>query len=261
MDKFIEILKELFELVRGLVVGLVQALVPVVRALWAWGRKACAFVAEYAGPTARFVWAYLGPILKWLSVPFAWLGVRIWRFIGPSVKTGGKWTWKYICIGGRWTGSRVSMTPVLRRREKRLLMEQLGDEEAAWLVRSRTKVDVGLWFRKRKVWCCLARQRLLLLAAGKTSVVENVPVDDLKKTRYNHITGELILSPAEGARIRCLRMPPLDAFELLSQIRDDEDIESWSISLDEHLDDLDRAEDSGAVMRTMDGLGDVAPAK
>jgi len=261
MDKFIEILKELLELVRRLAVGLYDMTVPLVRAAWRAGCKAWQFTATYAGPTARRAWTILGPILKKLSIPLAWAGVWIWHFIGPSTKAAGKWLWKGLCVFGRWLGRLLSLTPVLSTREKALMMEGLKGEEAAWLVRTRTKVDVGLWFRRRKVWCCLARQRLLLFAQGKTPVVCDIPVEQLRKTRYNHITGELILSPAEGVRVRCLRMPPLDAFELLSQVRDDDDVDSWSISLDEHLDEIERAEDGGAVLRTMGEMGDVATAK
>lgn len=261
MDKFVEILKELFELVRRLVAGLIAIAVPLLRAAWTGACKGWALARKYGGPTARLIWKYLGPALRKASIPFVWLGTRIWRRIGPWVKAAGKWLLKYLGIGARFLFGRLSRTPVLRKAEKRLLSEQLGDDEVAWLVRTRTKVDVGLWFRKRKVWCCLAARRLVLFACGKFPVTCSIPVGELKKTRYNHITGELILSPAENAGVRCLRMPPLDAFELLSQIRDDTDVDSWSISLDEHLDELERAEDGGPVLRTMGDMGNMAPAK
>lgn len=261
MDKLIEILKEVFSLLRSIVSAFVEIAGPGLRAAWSGACKGVALVSRYAGPTVRAIWSVLGPVLKKISIPFVWLGSRFWRFAGPTIKRSARWLFRILFIGIRIAWSKVLRIPLLSKREKNLMEEIIGDEAPAWLVRTRTKVDVGLWFRKRAVWICLVQKNLVLFAAGKTPVVDRIGVENLKKTRYNHITAELILSPAENVLIRSLRMPPLDAFELLSRIRDDGDVESWSISLDEHLDELDRAKDGGVVIRTLDDTKSFAPAK
>jgi hypothetical protein len=105
---------------------------------------------------------------------------------------------------------------------------------------TRTRVDTGGWlWKSRLVACCAAsgspgergqgasgssrkagRQdgELVLFAAGKRPFVERVPFAQLGESFYNHVTGEVALAPAEGARVRKLRMSPVDGRALLKEL-------------------------------------------
>jgi len=48
--------------------------------------------------------------------------------------------------------------------------------------------------------------------------VERVPFAELGESFYNHVTGEVALVPAEGARVRKLRMSPVDGRALLKEL-------------------------------------------
>ncbi len=102
---------------------------------------------------------------------------------------------------------------------------------------TRTRVDTGGWlWKSRLVACCadlgeLSRAasgssgkagrrdgELVLFAAGKRPFVERVPLAELGESFYNHVTGEVALAPAEGARVRTLRMSPVDGRALLKEL-------------------------------------------
>ena len=81
-----------------------------------------------------------------------------------------------------------------------------------------TKVDVGYWLGKRRVWACVMEEELLLFARGRRPYVERIPLADLNCSRYNHVTGELVLAPIETAAVKALKVPPLAALEILAYI-------------------------------------------
>jgi len=83
---------------------------------------------------------------------------------------------------------------------------------------TRTRVDVGSWICKRRVSAYVVERNLLLVAPGRRPHVENVPFDSLQDSLYNHVTGEVVLGPAEGVKVTRLRMSPLEARRLLESI-------------------------------------------
>lgn len=91
-------------------------------------------------------------------------------------------------------------------------------EHISRVVRTGTRVDVGSWICRRRVWACVLEGELLLVAHGRRPYVESVPFEGLTASLYNHVTGELVLAPAEGARVTRLRLSPLEALELLGCI-------------------------------------------
>jgi hypothetical protein len=110
--------------------------------------------------------------------------------------------------------------------EGRLLAGAAAAETPSWMFRTRTTVDVGSWLRKRRIWACLMSRDLVLVASGKRPFTEVVPLRQLGESRYNHVTGELLLGPADGVRNVRLRMPPFEGYEVLWRIRNKEDYDA-----------------------------------
>jgi len=110
---------------------------------------------------------------------------------------------------------------------RRLLDRLLGDAAVFCLLKSGTKIDVGSWFGKRRVWTCLTDREMLLFAAGRRPYVERIPLGQLHQSRYNHVTGQLVLAPwsadlpapVESTRTGGLKLSPLKGLEILSHIR------------------------------------------
>jgi len=100
----------------------------------------------------------------------------------------------------------------------RFLDSAVGNSPVYFVQKSRTKVDVGSWLLKRPVWVCLLQRELLLFASGSKPFVERIPLEDLHQSQYNHVTGEVVLAPAASAGVSRLKIPPLEALEVLSHI-------------------------------------------
>ncbi len=60
---------------------------------------------------------------------------------------------------------------------------------------------------------------LVLIATGIRPYLETIPFDQLQKSVYNPVTGEVVLAPADGVRVRRLRLDPVAAQALIRQIR------------------------------------------
>jgi len=101
----------------------------------------------------------------------------------------------------------------------RQFVESVVGEAGMFHVRkTATKVDVGYWLGKRRVWACLLEKDLLLFAQGRRPYVERIPLAELRESRYNHVTGQLVLAPIEAAAVKALKVPPLAALEILAYI-------------------------------------------
>ena len=107
-------------------------------------------------------------------------------------------------------------------RERRLAAELSGGQEARLLVRTGTRVDVGQWLRRGRVWAAALAGEMVLFAPGRRPYCERVPFSHLGESVYNPVTGELVLAPAQGVSARSLRMPPLDGYRFLSLLRREE---------------------------------------
>jgi len=101
---------------------------------------------------------------------------------------------------------------------RRLLESAIGKGAVRELHETGTKVDVGYWLRKRRVWLCLTDSEVVLFAWGKQPYLDRIPLSQLGESQYNHITGELVLAPAGGVSVPTLRMAPLAALDVLAQL-------------------------------------------
>lgn len=106
----------------------------------------------------------------------------------------------------------------LDRYERGLLEEIRGGAPLFFLARMDMRVDVGHWFSRGVLWVAASADGLLLFAHGRRPYMEKIPFRFLGKSLYNHVTGEVVLSPALEARTQTLRLPPLEGYQLLAQI-------------------------------------------
>ena len=106
----------------------------------------------------------------------------------------------------------------LGRARRRLLEAIVGDEAVYYVRRTRTKVDVGAWFRKGRVCICLLASEAVIFAKGRRPYVERIPLLRLRESQYNHVTGELMLAPDVAPQISGLKIPPLEGLQILAQI-------------------------------------------
>ncbi len=104
------------------------------------------------------------------------------------------------------------------RYERALLEEIRQGQPLFFMMRSDTRVDVGHWFSRGALWVAAATNELLLFAHGRKPHLEKIPFCFLGQSLYNHVTGEVVLSPALEARTRTLRLPPVEGYQLLAQI-------------------------------------------
>jgi hypothetical protein len=115
-------------------------------------------------------------------------------------------------------GSPAAATP-LSPSDPRLAGDDVGPGDAAFAVTTGTRVDVGRWFRRERVRVRVLEDQVLLLAPGTRPYVQSVPFGALRESRYNHVTGEVVLAPAEDVKVGTLRMSPLDASRFLALLK------------------------------------------
>lgn len=106
----------------------------------------------------------------------------------------------------------------LKRCERRLLDGLLGDEDVFAVLPTGTKIDVGKWYRRHRVCVCVLADEIILFAPGPRPLTERIALADLRDSRYNHVTGEVVLAPADGLGVDRLKVPPLEGLEMLAQI-------------------------------------------
>lgn len=112
-------------------------------------------------------------------------------------------------------------------RSGRVWIEQarsfLGDRPVHHLARTATRVDVGAWIGRVRLWCFATADSLLLGAWGGLSPAsqpyeEVVPYRDLRSWTYNAVRGELLLGGHGLRHWPGLRVKPLDGYQFLAQI-------------------------------------------
>lgn len=83
-----------------------------------------------------------------------------------------------------------------------------------FLCRTRSTVDVGFWLGKRRIWFGILPGQIVLFALGKRPYFTQAPISQLHLSRYNHVTGELLLAPyAESSHN--LAIQPREAYLVL----------------------------------------------
>jgi hypothetical protein len=99
--------------------------------------------------------------------------------------------------------------------ESALLTELTGGAEPKLLLRTRTRIDAGRWWRSNPVWLCITANELILFAVARRRYTERVPLADCHASHYAHSTGELVIDPTETLRIKHLSLTPREALNAL----------------------------------------------
>ncbi|HSG33257.1 MAG TPA: hypothetical protein VLA37_01895, partial [Sphingomonadaceae bacterium] len=106
--------------------------------------------------------------------------------------------------------------------EEKLLREEVGDAKPRLCIRTKARIDAGRWWRRTPVWICVVGNDLVMLAVAKRRYFERIAIADCQASHYSHATGRLMIEPGESLRIRGFEMPPRDALQILSLIRDNQ---------------------------------------
>jgi len=107
------------------------------------------------------------------------------------------------------------MTPT----ESALLTELTGGTEPKLLLRTRTRIDCGRWWRRTPVWLCVTGTELILFAVARRRYVDRVPLSECRASHYAHSTGELVIDPTETLRIKRLSLTPREALNALDFLK------------------------------------------
>ena len=88
-------------------------------------------------------------------------------------------------------------------------------------MRTGTKIDVGSWLLRGRVWAFALADSLVFVACGscgQRAQARRIPYNQLRESQYNHVTGQLALAPVKGLSFRGLRVDPVDGYQVLAQI-------------------------------------------
>jgi hypothetical protein len=107
------------------------------------------------------------------------------------------------------------------RATARLARELIAGRDVYMVVRTRTKVDVGSWLARGRVWLVVLADSLVVAATAPGAaapMAEEVPFGKLRGSRYNHVTGQLAPPPAAIPGAKGLAMGPVEGAQVLAQI-------------------------------------------
>lgn len=107
------------------------------------------------------------------------------------------------------------MTPL----ESMLLQELTGGDPPKLVLRTRTRIDCGRWWRATPVWLCVSGGELILLAVARRRYFERIAVADCQSSFYNHAGGELVIKPGESLRINRFAMSAKEALGVMEFIQ------------------------------------------
>lgn len=106
----------------------------------------------------------------------------------------------------------------MNARERALLGAELGGRSPRLVLRSRTFVDTGRWWRRTPLWLCVTDDSLVLLAASRRCYAERIDLADCTESYYCHATGQLVIVPGEQARFNQVTLLPQQALDVLDLI-------------------------------------------
>jgi len=177
-------------------------------------------VLRVAGPLLARGVDVLLPFAAALGKGIGMACVRLVKWLTPAARRVWKWTAR---ARGRlvawtiWLIDRVLQFGGLNARESAVLQEALGGAPVGTLWRTRTRVDVGMWFRKGRVWACPLGHELLLVAEGERPWTQRIAYSQIRESRYNHVTAEVVFAPEEDLEVPTLRVRPLEGLELMGK--------------------------------------------
>ena len=99
--------------------------------------------------------------------------------------------------------------------ESALLDELTDGAEPELLLRSRTRIDAGRWWRCNPVWICITKSELILFAVARRCYVERLTLADCRGSHYLAATGELVIDSTDALRIKHVKLTPREALKAL----------------------------------------------
>ncbi|MFZ9935506.1 MAG: hypothetical protein ACO3JG_00450 [Luteolibacter sp.] len=103
--------------------------------------------------------------------------------------------------------------------EQQLLKETAGEAPPRLILRTRTRIDTGRWWRASPLWLCIMPGEIILLAVGRRRHFERIPLAACRSSHYNAATGELVIAPADHLHFPRLAMTPTEALRVLKLIQ------------------------------------------
>lgn len=107
----------------------------------------------------------------------------------------------------------------MNKRERAILIAEIGDTEPRLALCSNTRIDTGRWWRRSRLWIVATDRHVVLLAAARRHYVERIPIEDCQQSHYCHTTGELVIKANKDLQFNRLAMAPTDALYVLDAIR------------------------------------------
>lgn len=86
-------------------------------------------------------------------------------------------------------------------------------------MRTRTRMDVGHWLKKRPVWLCIMPDELVLFAIGRRRYAERISWSECRGVQYHHETGELVFDSDGQLRVDRLAMSLEEALRILKILK------------------------------------------
>lgn len=99
--------------------------------------------------------------------------------------------------------------------ESALLDELTDGGDPELLLRTRTRIDTGRWWRNTSVWICITKSELILFSVARRRYEERLPLADCHGSHYLAATGELVIDSADAMRIKHVKLTPREALRVL----------------------------------------------
>lgn len=103
--------------------------------------------------------------------------------------------------------------------ESTLLTELTGGAQPNLLLRTRTRIDCGRWWRATPVWLCITATDLILFAVARRRYSERVTLAECATSYYAPSSGNLVIDPTKSLRIKHLSLPPREALNALEFLK------------------------------------------
>jgi hypothetical protein len=107
----------------------------------------------------------------------------------------------------------------MNHHERQLLQEEIGNATPDLMIRSKARIDTGLWYWRSRMWLCVVGDELVMLATSRRRYIARKPLAECANSHYNHATGEFVIDPGEDLQFSQFSMPPRDALQLLNHLK------------------------------------------
>ncbi|MFK7910840.1 MAG: hypothetical protein AB8F34_09565 [Akkermansiaceae bacterium] len=107
----------------------------------------------------------------------------------------------------------------MNQRERQLLQEEIGAATPDLCIRSKARIDAGLWWWRSPMWLCVVGDELVMLAIARRRYFARMPLAECADSHYNHATGEFVIEPGEDLKFSQFPIPPRDALKLLEYFK------------------------------------------